>query len=106
ETLFERLVDFAPGSTEIVPALAESWEIADDGLSYTFTLRQGVKFHANQGFSPTRELNADDVLWSFQRQLDPAHPWHKLSLRGFPYAEAMGLAQLIERIDKLDEHRV
>nr|WP_156886276.1 ABC transporter substrate-binding protein [Pseudomonas alcaliphila] len=106
ETLFERLVAFAPGSTEVVPALAQSWEISADGLSYSFTLRQGVKFHANQGFTPTRAFNADDVLWSFQRQLDPAHPWHKLSLRGFPYAEAMGLAQLIERVEKLDEHRV
>ncbi|AVO52327.1 ABC transporter substrate-binding protein [Ectopseudomonas mendocina] len=106
ETLFERLVDFAPGSTQIVPALAKSWEIADDSLSYTFTLRQGVKFHANKGFTPRREFNADDVLWSFQRQLDPAHPWHKLSPRGFPYAESMGLAQLIERVEKLDEHRV
>jgi dipeptide transport system substrate-binding protein len=106
ETLFERLVAFAPGSTELVPALAESWEISADGLSYSFTLRQGVKFHANNDFTPTRTFNADDVLWSFQRQLNPNHPWHKLSLRGFPYAEAMGLAKLIERIDKLDEHRV
>nr|WP_059390489.1 ABC transporter substrate-binding protein [Pseudomonas toyotomiensis] len=106
ETLFERLVAFAPGSTEIVPALAESWEMADDGLSYTFTLREGVKFHANKDFTPSRTFNADDVLWSFQRQLDPVHPWHKLSLRGFPYAEAMGLAQLIELVEKLDEHRV
>ncbi|MDH0098539.1 ABC transporter substrate-binding protein [Ectopseudomonas hydrolytica] len=106
ETLFERLVAFAPGSTDIVPALAQSWEISDDGLNYTFTLREGVKFHANKEFTPSRTFNADDVLWSFQRQLDPAHPWHKLSLRGFPYAESMGLAQLIERIEKLDEHRV
>nr|WP_024306958.1 ABC transporter substrate-binding protein [Pseudomonas sp. P818] len=106
ETLFERLVAFAPGSTDIVPALAQSWEISDDGLSYTFTLREGVKFHANKDFTPSRTFNADDVLWSFQRQLDPAHPWHKLSLRGFPYAESMGLGQLIERIEKLDEHRV
>lgn len=106
ETVFERLVAFAPGSTEIVPALAQSWEIADDGLSYTFTLRQGVQFHGTPGFTPSRALNADDVLWSFQRQLDPAHPWHALSLRGFPYAEAMGLAQLIARVEKLDEQRV
>lgn len=106
ETLFERLVAFAPGSTDIVPALAQSWEISDDGLSYTFTLREGVKFHANKDFRPSRTFNADDVLWSFQRQLDPAHPWHKLSLRGFPYAESMGLGQLIERIEKLDEYRV
>ncbi|MBS7663882.1 ABC transporter substrate-binding protein [Pseudomonas lalucatii] len=104
ETLFERLVRFAPGSTELVPALAERWEIAADGLSYTFHLRRGVQFHSTAWFSPSRELDADDVLWSFQRQLDPEHPWHALSVRGFPYAEAMAMAQSIERIDKLDTH--
>ncbi|CAD5107980.1 ABC transporter substrate-binding protein [Zestomonas carbonaria] len=106
ETVYERLVQFAPGSTRITPALAESWEIGDDGLSYTFNLRRGVKFHSVEGFTPGRDFNADDVLWSFQRQLDPAHPWHRLSPRGFPYAEAMGIAALIERIEKLDEQRV
>ncbi|MCY1488794.1 Periplasmic dipeptide transport protein [compost metagenome] len=106
ETVYERLVQFAPGSTRVVPALAESWDISDDGLAYTFTLRQGVKFHSVKGFTPSREFNADDVLWSFQRQLDASHPWHTLSPRGFPYAEAMGMAALVERIDKLDEHRV
>jgi dipeptide transport system substrate-binding protein len=106
ETILERLVQFAPGSTAVVPALAERWDIADDGLSYTFELRQGVRFHRTAWFTPSRELNADDVLWSFQRQLDPQHAWHDRSLRGFPYAEAMGMAELIERIEKLDEHRV
>ncbi|UTW06740.1 ABC transporter substrate-binding protein [Pseudomonas benzenivorans] len=106
ETVLERLVQFAPGSAEVVPALAERWEIAQDGLSYTFHLRRGVKFHDTAWFSPSRALDADDVLWSFQRQLDPKHAWHGSSLRGYPYAEAMGMAQLIERIEKLDAHRV
>ncbi|MNM67915.1 Periplasmic dipeptide transport protein precursor [compost metagenome] len=106
ETLLERLVQFAPGSTKVVPALAESWEIGADGLTYTFHLRKGVKFHSTDYFKPTREFDADDVLWSFQRQLDPQHPWHGLSPRGFPYAEAMGLAGLIAAIDKLDQHTV
>ena len=106
ETVYERLVQFAPGSTRIVPALAESWEVGEDGLTYTFNLRRGVKFHETPWFKPSREFNADDVLWSFQRQHDQDHPWHALSPRGFPYFEAMGFAELIERIEALDEHRV
>ncbi len=106
ETVFERLVRFAPGSTEVIPGLAERWDISADGLSYTFHLRQGVAFHHTDWFSPSRDFNADDVLWSFRRQLDPAHPWHPLSVRGFPYAEAMAMAELIRRIDKLDDNTV
>jgi dipeptide transport system substrate-binding protein len=106
ETVYERLVQFAPGSTRIVPALAESWEVGEDGLTYTFNLRRGVKFHETPWFKPSREFNADDVLWSFQRQRDKDHPWHALSPRGFPYFEAMGFAELIERIEALGEHRV
>jgi len=90
ETMFNRLVDFKPGTTEIVPALATSWEISDDGLTYTFHLRDDVKFHTTDDFKPTRNMNADDVLWSFQRKLDPKHPWHNKSVVGYPYFESMG----------------
>ncbi len=48
-----------------VPALAESWDISDDGVTYTFNLRQGVKFHNG------REFVADDVKYSLERVLDP-----------------------------------
>ncbi len=63
ETMFNRLVDFKPGTTQIVPALAKSWDISEDGLTYTFHLRDDVKFHTTDYFKPTRNLNADDVLW-------------------------------------------
>lgn len=106
ETLFNRLVDFKPGTTDIQPALAERWEISDDGLTYTFHLRQGVKFHTTPWFTPTRDLNADDVLWSFQRQLDPKHPWHDKSSVGFPYFESMGFRELLKSVEKTDPHTV
>lgn len=64
--IYDRLVDIEvkeDGSSEIVPSLAESWEISDDALTYTFHLRQGVKFHNGE------ELTADDVEYSFTRQL-------------------------------------
>ena len=106
ETVFDRLLRFAPGSAELVPGLAERWEISADGREYTFHLRRDVQFQRTPWFTPSRPLNADDVIWSFRRQIDPAHPWHALSPRGFPYAEAMALGELIERIDRLDDHRV
>ena len=106
ETVYERLVQFAPGSTRIIPALAESWTVSADGLAYTFNLRKGVKFHETPWFKPSREFNADDVLWSFQRQRDKEHDWHERAPRGFPYFEAKGFAELIAEIEALDEHRV
>lgn len=106
ETLFNRLVDFAPGTTQVQPALAERWTVSDDGLMYTFHLRSGVKFHRTPYFTPTRDLNADDVLWSFKRQLDPTHPWHRSASVGYPYFESMAFSQLIRSVEKTDEHTV
>ena len=57
-----RLVEFKIGTTEVIPGLAEKWEVSEDGKTYTFHLRKGVKWHDNKEFKPTRELNADDVV--------------------------------------------
>ncbi len=46
------------------------------------------------------------MLFSFQRMLDPQHPAHDLSPSGYPYADAMQLRDIIERIEKIDEHQV
>src|SRR5687767_2661980 len=65
-TVYDRLVEFKPGSTQLTPGLAESWSISADGLEYTFKLRSGVKFQTTGFFTPTRDLNADDVIFSFE----------------------------------------
>lgn len=65
---FDRLVEcitVGPGESKIVPGLAERWEISDDGRVYTFYLRKGVFFHHGT------ELTADDVVYTFDRMLDP-----------------------------------
>ena len=60
--IYNRLTEFKRGATQVVPGLAESWEVADGGKTITFHLRKGVKFHSVRDFKPSRDFNADDVL--------------------------------------------
>ena len=67
----ESLVDFN-GDLELVPELAESWEVSEDGTTYTYKLRKGVMFHDDPCFpdGKGREMTAADVKYSFDRMLD------------------------------------
>ncbi len=104
--IFNRLVEFERGTTKIVPALAESWEIGEDGLTYTFRLRKGVKFHTTKGFKPSREFSADDVVFSFARQLDKSHPYHNVSGGQYEYFVSMDMPNLVKSVEKVDERTV
>ncbi len=66
KSLFDGLMDYKPGTTELVPDLAESYTISDDGLTYTFSLRDGIKFHNG------RPLVAADIKYSIERAANPA----------------------------------
>ncbi|MEJ5057320.1 MULTISPECIES: ABC transporter substrate-binding protein [unclassified Pseudomonas] len=102
DVLMNRLVDFDTASGKVVASLADSWEVSPDGLIYVFKLHPQVKFHRTDYFTPTRELTAEDVKFSFDRMLDPANPWHKVAQSGFPHAQSMQLPALIKKIDALD----
>ncbi len=103
-TIYNRLVDFKPGTTEVVPALAESWEISEDGKVYTFKLRPGVKFHTQPYFTPTRDLTAEDVVFSFMRQMDEESPWFNyLEGMTWDYFQGMDMPKYIESIEAVDD---
>jgi dipeptide transport system substrate-binding protein len=105
--LYNRLVEFERGTTNIIPGLAESWEVSDDSLTYTFKLRQGVKFHTTDFFTPTRDFNADDVLFTFERQLKKDHPWNQYTAGiAWEYFDGMDMPALIKSIEKVDDYTV
>lgn len=66
KSIFDGLMDYKPGTTELEPDLAESYTVSDDGLVYTFKLRDGVKFHNE------RLMTSADVKYSFERAVNPA----------------------------------
>lgn len=89
--IYEGLVRYAPGTLEVEPALAETWEISEDGTVYTFTLRDGVSFHDG---SP---LDAEAVVFNFERMLNEDHPYHGTG--PFPLSFFFSSIETVEAVD-------
>jgi dipeptide transport system substrate-binding protein len=104
--IYNRLTEIKFGTTDPMPSLAEKWDVSDDGLVYTFHLRNDVKFHSSKTFKPTRSMNADDVVFSFTRMLDKANPYHDVNGGTYPYFEGMNMPATLKSVEKVDEHTV
>src|ERR1700712_3524857 len=105
--VFDKLTMFERGSTKVVPGLAESWTVSPDGKTIEFHLRKGVKFHTGvNGFRPTRDFNADDVLFTFERQWKPEHPYAKVSGGKYDFFADMSMPKLLQSITKVDPYTV
>ncbi|MFG1497594.1 ABC transporter substrate-binding protein [Saccharospirillum sp. HFRX-1] len=89
--IYDGLVRYADGTLNVEPSLAESWDISDDGLEYTFELREGVEFHDGTPF------NAEAVVFNFERMLDENHPYHDTG--PFPLSFNFGQVDSVEAID-------
>ncbi|MPQ95426.1 ABC transporter substrate-binding protein [Thioclava sp. JE_KL1] len=103
KSVFDGLMDYVPGTTELRPGLAESYEISDDGTTFTFKLRKGVKFHNG------REMTAEDVKYSLDRVTTPAtqSPGAGFfgSIKGYD-AMADGSATSLEGVTVVDPYTV
>ena len=91
--VYDGLVRYQSGTLEVEPALAESWEISTDGLTYTFKLRDGVRFHDGTPF------NAEAVKFNFDRMLDESHPFHDTG--PFPLSFFFGSIASTDVVDEL-----
>jgi dipeptide transport system substrate-binding protein len=104
--IYDRLVDFERGGTKVVPALAEKWEISEDGTIYTFHLRRSVKWHTSRTWKPTRDFNAEDVMFSLERQWKEDHAFFKVTSSNHSYFNDMGMPKLLKSVEKLDDYTV
>jgi peptide/nickel transport system substrate-binding protein len=91
--VYDGLVRYRDGTLEVEPALATDWEISEDGTEYTFTLREGVKFHDGSDF------NAEAVVFNFERMLNEDHPYHDTG--PFPLAFFFSAVESVEAVDDL-----
>ena len=96
------MVELKDGTTEIIPGLSASWEVSEDGLTGTFKPRAGVKFHGIDRFTPTRDMNAEDVIFSFDRQGNAETPCFTLSGGTWEYHGGMSMPDLVESISAPD----
>jgi len=94
--IFETLVATPDDSTDVIPGLAESWTTSSDGLTWTFKLRKGVRFHDGTA------LDAAAVKFTFDRVIDPAHPHAKSGKWSF----VTGYLSSVKSVETLDPQTV
>ena len=107
--VYESLTALDAETAEVVPELAESWEVSDDGLTYTFNLRQGVMFQAVDDVTyENRELTTEDVVWSWLRYLSEdttvsEHPEYLSAVAGSE-AYLAGEADSVSGLEVVDDY--
>jgi dipeptide transport system substrate-binding protein len=104
--IYSRIVDFERGGTTVVPGLAEKWDVSPDGKVYTFYLRKGVKWHNHRAWKPTRDFNADDMIFAIERQWKESHPYFKVTSSNHSYFNDMGLPKLLKSVEKVNDYTV
>ncbi len=106
QQIYNNLVEFERGGTQVEPALAERWTVTPDGKEYTFFLRKGVKWQSNKNFKPTRDMNADDIIFMIERQWKESNPYFKVTSPNHSYFMDMGMDKLLKSVEKVDDMTV
>ena len=106
EQIYDNIVQFERGGTKVVPGLAERWTIEKSGTEYTFFLRKGVKWHSNKNYKPSRDFNADDFIFTLERQWKESDPYFKVTSSNHSYFNDMGMDKLLKSVEKVNDYTV
>ncbi|QGM80781.1 ABC transporter substrate-binding protein [Otariodibacter oris] len=124
EHIYDKLIEFDPNENRLIPSLAERFEVSEDGLLITFHLRKDVEFQHTNWFTPTRKMNAEDVVFSLNRMMNKEfelpelseeqqetlrryHINHEIAERTyFPYFESVRLEESIKAVSIIDDNTV
>lgn len=125
EQIYNKLFEIKNHSANLEPVLAKSYEVSPDGKIITINLRKGVKFHHTNWFTPSRDFNADDVVFSLNRVLghnmalpeldqssisykNPQYKvYHEQSKKvHFPYFESIKLNEKIQEVKAINPYQV
>ncbi len=104
--IYDRLLDVDPFTYRLVPELASSWEVLDNGATYRLHLRKDVQFQDTPWFTPSRKMNADDVVFSFARMFEVNNPYHYINGGRYPYFDSLQFADSVQSIRKINGYTV
>jgi cationic peptide transport system substrate-binding protein len=104
--LYDRLITIKENEYTFQPSIAKSWHITSDGKIVTFYLRKNVSFHQTDYFTPTRFMNADDVIFSFNRILNTEHEFYYTSGGKYPFFEKNKFSELVSQVEKINDYTI
>ncbi|CAH0525713.1 ABC transporter substrate-binding protein [Vibrio hippocampi] len=104
--LFDTLLTLDPITHQPRPNIAKHWTVNDSGTEYVFSLREGVEFQTTKWFTPTRSMNADDVVFSFDRIINKHNPFHHVGESIYPWFAAINFSALVSEVTAIDDLHV
>lgn len=104
--IYDRLLIIDPITQKPSSNLASDWQIDETGTVYTFTLQPNVAFHTTDLFTPTRFLNANDVVFSFNRILNPKNSFHNVNSGHYPWFDSINFSHMVTAVKAINPHQV
>ena len=101
--IYDTLLKLDPETHLPIANLATEWTVNSSGTEYIFKLRKGVQFQTTQWFTPTRAMNAQDVVFSFRRIIDTTNPYHYVSNGSYPWFAGIDFSNLLVDVQALDD---